>query len=74
MCLGLPGKIMKIDGNKGTIETLGALRDVSLDFVPDAKPGDYVLVHAGFAIEKIDEDEAVKTIDLFKELEGQFDG
>lgn len=74
MCLGLPGKIIKVEENKGTIETLGAFRDISLDFVPDARPGDFVLVHAGFAIEKIDEEEALKTIELFKELEGVFNG
>lgn len=69
MCLGLPGKIIKIEGNIGTVETLGALRDISLDLVPDACPGEYVLVHAGFAIEKIDEQEALKTLELFRELE-----
>lgn len=74
MCLGLPGKIVKIEGNMGTIEMLGASRDVSLDFVMGVEVGDYVLVHAGFAIQKIDEEEAERTIELFRELEELKDG
>ncbi len=69
MCLGLAGKIIRIEGRLGTVEILGASREVSLDFVADAKEGDYVLVHAGFAIQIIDEEEALKTIELFRELE-----
>lgn len=69
MCLGLPGKIIRIDGKLGTVEMLGASREISLDFTADAKEGDYVLVHAGFAIQIIDEEEALKTIELFSELE-----
>lgn len=74
MCLGLPGKIVKIEANMGTIEMLGASRDVSLDFVMGVEVGDYVLVHAGFAIQKIDEEEAERTIELFRELEELKDG
>lgn len=69
MCLAIPGIIKKIeDKNFAQIDFDGVMRSASLDMLPNAKVGDYVLVHAGFAIEKVDEAEAQKTIDLLKEL------
>lgn len=71
MCLAIPGKVKKIDENKiAEIDFEGVLRTASMDMLPSAKVGDYVLVHAGFAIEVVDEAEAKKTIDLLNEING----
>lgn len=72
MCLAIPGKIVKIENMTGLAEILGASREVSLDLLKDIQIGDYVLIHAGCAIQKIDEEEALKTIELFNELKGLF--
>lgn len=74
MCLAIPAKIteMKEDG-LATVDILGVKRDIALDLTPQAQLGDYVLVHAGFAIEVVDADYAQETIDLimqFPELAG----
>ena len=68
MCLAIPGKVITIEDNIGTVEVSGVTRKVSFDLTPDVKVGDYVLVHAGYAIEVIDEEEALKTLEIFKEL------
>ncbi len=68
MCLAIPGKIVSIEDNLAEVEIAGVIRRVSLDLAPEAKLNDYVLVHAGFAIQVIDEKEALKTLELFKEL------
>ena len=54
MCLAIPGKILERDKHSGRIDFGGLIRKVSLDLVPDAVSGDVVLVHAGFAIQKVD--------------------
>ena len=69
MCLAVPMRLIQKTGVKGQVETGGVTRDVGLDFLPDVEVGDYVLVHAGFAIQRLDEDEALKTLELFAELE-----
>jgi hydrogenase expression/formation protein HypC len=68
MCLGLPGKVKKIDGNMAVADFLGVEREIAIDFVPGVKPGDYVLVHAGAAIQILDEAEAAETISIFEDL------
>lgn len=69
MCLAIPGKIVSIDeGGLANVDIMGIERQTSLDLVPDAKIGDYVLVHAGFAIEIIPEDSVSESIDLITEL------
>ncbi len=68
MCLAIPAKIISIDDNIAEVEIAGVTRKVSLDLAPEAKLDDYVLVHAGFAIQVIDEEEALKTLELFKEI------
>jgi hydrogenase expression/formation protein HypC len=68
MCLAIPGKIIKCDEKTGTIDMMGVTRDVSLELIKGIKIGDYVLVHAGCAIQKIDLDEALESIKLFEEL------
>lgn len=69
MCLAIPAKIveLKTDG-LATVDILGVTRDISLDLTPQAAAGDYVLVHAGFAIEVVDEQYAQETIDLINQF------
>ncbi len=69
MCLAIPAEVLKVDGNKGVVDYGGLEQEVSLDLVEDVCPGDYVLVHVGFAIEKVSKDAALETIAIFKELE-----
>lgn len=70
MCLAIPALITeKKSDNLATAEILGVTRDVALDLTPQANVGDYVLVHAGFAIEVVDADYAKETIELVKQLE-----
>lgn len=69
MCLAVPGKIVNITNElTALVDLAGVEREVSLELVPEAKEGNYVLVHAGFAIQVMDEEEALKTLELFKEL------
>ncbi|MBU3112795.1 HypC/HybG/HupF family hydrogenase formation chaperone [Clostridium lacusfryxellense] len=68
MCLAIPGKVLRIDGSKGIVEVGNMKRDVFMHLVPEAKVNEYVLVHAGCAIQMIDEDEAKITLDILKEL------
>jgi hydrogenase expression/formation protein HypC len=67
MCLAIPSKIVKIDNNMATIDVDGVKREASLLLLEDAKVGEYVIVHAGFAINKIDEAAAMETLNLLKE-------
>ncbi len=70
MCLAIPALITeKKSDNLATAEILGVTREVALDLTPQANVGDYVLVHAGFAIEVVDGDYAKETIELVKQLE-----
>lgn len=69
MCLAIPAKIIELsDDHMATVDILGVTREVALDLVPQAGLGDYVLVHAGFAIEVVDEQYAQETIDLIREF------
>lgn len=68
MCLGIPGKIVSIDGRNAIAEILGAERGISIELLENVKTGDYVLIHAGCAIQVVDEEEALNTIKLFNEL------
>ena len=70
MCLAIPALITeKKSDNLATAEILGVTREVALDLTPQANVGDYVLVHAGFAIEVVDADYAKETIELVKQHE-----
>jgi hydrogenase expression/formation protein HypC len=74
MCLAIPGKIENISGDDpltrmGKINFGGILKEASLAYVPEAKVGDYVIVHVGFAISRLDEDEARKVFEYLKEME-----
>ena len=69
MCLAIPAEVIEIQENDlAVVEAGGAKKLISLSLVDDVRVGDYVLVHAGFAIEIVDEREAKKTIELFEEL------
>ncbi len=67
MCLAIPSKITKIENNMATIDVEGVQRKASLLLLEDAQVGDYVIVHAGFAIHKLDEAAAQETLDLLRE-------
>ena len=75
MCLAIPGKILDFHEDRGVrmsrVDFGGVTREACLAYLPDAQPGDYVLVHAGFAISKIDPDEAARTYADLREL-GRF--
>ncbi len=68
MCLGLPAKVVSIDGNSGNVEMMGVTNKISIELLENVQVGDYVLVHAGCAIQVLDEEEALRTIDIFNEI------
>jgi len=72
MCLGIPGKIVEIRDTEflrlGTVDFEGLTREVCLSYVPEAGLGDYVIVHVGFAITRLDEEEARITLRLLREM------
>lgn len=68
MCLGVPGVVKNIEGMEAQVELGGVSRTVSLIMTPEAQVGDYVLVHTGFAISVIDEEEAQETLRLLAEF------
>ncbi|MGO9405221.1 MAG: HypC/HybG/HupF family hydrogenase formation chaperone [Terriglobales bacterium] len=72
MCLAIPGKILEIQElgtmRVGRVQFGGIVRQVSLDFVPEAGLGDYVMVHVGFAISRVDASEAERTYKLLQEM------
>lgn len=69
MCLAVPLKIIEINGADGVGEYEGIRRNVRLDFIENPKVGEYVMVHAGFAIERLNEQQAKEDIEAWKELE-----
>ena len=74
MCLGIPVKIVKItDHSLAEVEIGGVRRKASLDLIDDARVGDFVILHAGFAIQKMDEDDARETLRLLEGTAAQVD-
>ncbi|MGK5086478.1 HypC/HybG/HupF family hydrogenase formation chaperone [Bdellovibrionota bacterium FG-2] len=69
MCLAIPMKVLEIQGTKGTLEVGGVMRTADLSLVAPVSVGQFVIVHAGFAISLMQEDEAQKTLALFREIE-----
>ena len=67
MCLAIPARIVSIEGTNGVIDLEGVRREISLLLCPGSQVGQYALVHAGFAITVLDEDEAQKGLDVFAE-------
>ena len=68
MCLAIPLRIAEICGNDGIGEANGLRRAIRLDFIREPKIGDYVIVHAGFAMERLNEAEALATLEAFREV------
>ena len=68
MCLAMPMKILTIDGSLAQCGAGGLTQHIRVDFITDPQPGDYVMVHAGFAIEKMSEKEALQNISLLEEI------
>ncbi len=68
MCLAIPLKIVEIDGKEALGEALGMRRKIRLDFIRDARIGEYVMVHAGFAIERLEESQALEDIGAWEEM------
>lgn len=67
MCLSIPAKILEINDDKAVVSIGGTNVNADLSLIEDVSVGDYVLVHTGFALQKIDEEEALSTLDLFRE-------
>lgn len=77
MCLAIPARITQVDqeaaklgSNMAEVEIMGVTRKVSLDLTPEASVGDYVLVHAGFALQVVDEEYAKETLEMLAEIPG----
>ncbi len=73
MCLAIPGKVQSIEGDDpftrmGKVDFGGVVKQIALAYLPDVEVGDYVIVHVGFAISKLDEEEAAKTLEYLREM------
>lgn len=68
MCLGIPMLVTKIEGNRAEVEAGGIVKVIMLDLIDGIEKGDYVLVHTGYAIEKLDAEEAAETLELIKQV------
>lgn len=68
MCLAVPARVLTIEGDEGTVDLGGITRQVSFAVTPDVKVGDYVLLHTGYAISIVDEEEARESLLLFEDL------
>jgi hydrogenase expression/formation protein HypC len=68
MCLGVPAKILETGGGLAVVELGGVRREISVMLIDDVSVGDWVIIHAGFAIEKLSEEEAEQTLALFREI------
>ena len=73
MCLAIPSKIVEIENNMGTIDVDGVKGKVSLLLLDDPKVGDYVIVHAGFAIQRIDEEAAIESLEILRKAASLMD-
>ena len=70
MCLAIPGKLVEKDGVKGTVDLGGLNKEVDLTFVPDVEIGEWLIIHTGFGLEIISEQDARETIDLLQQAYG----
>ena len=69
MCLAIPLKLTEINGSEAVGEAMGMKRGLRVDFIPEPKIGDYVIVHAGFAIERLPEKQALEDLEAWKEVQ-----
>lgn len=70
MCLAIPLKLIEINGKKAVGEAMGMKRELRVDFIAEPKIGDYVIVHAGFAIERLPERQALEDLEAWEEVGG----
>ena len=72
MCLAVPGQVLEIEERDGTrfaqVDFGGVTKEVCLEYVPDLQVGEYTIVHVGFALQRLDEESAQETLDLFRQL------
>jgi len=68
MCLAIPMKLIEVQGARGIVALGGIRKEIMLTLTPDARIGDYVIIHAGYAIEILNEEEAEQTLDLLREI------
>ena len=68
MCLAIPLRLIEIHGKAAVGEAMGMRREIRVDFIEDPKPGDYVIVHAGFAIERLPEKQALEDLGAWEEV------
>jgi hydrogenase expression/formation protein HypC len=73
MCLAIPAKIVNIEDSMGTVDMAGIQKKVSLILLEDAQVGDYIIVHAGFGIHKIDEEAAMESLRILREAASLMD-
>ena len=69
MCLAVPLKLIEINGTEAVGDAMGVQRKIRVDFIPEPKIGDYVIVHAGFAIERLPEQQALEDLETWEELD-----
>jgi hydrogenase expression/formation protein HypC len=69
MCLSIPAKVLSVDGDQAVVSVGGTNYEASLQLLDDVQVGDYILLHTGFAIQKISEEEAIETLKVFEEFE-----
>ncbi|NJE01667.1 HypC/HybG/HupF family hydrogenase formation chaperone [Thermococcus sp. JdF3] len=74
MCLAVPGKVVEIHGKTAVVDFGGVRREVRLDLLPEVGIGDYVIVHTGFAIERLDEERALEILEAWAEVERALEG
>ena len=70
MCLAVPLKIVEIHGREAVAESMGMKRKIRVDFIDNPRVGEYVIVHAGFAIERLPEEQALADLETWEELDG----
>ncbi|MBP3210823.1 MAG: HypC/HybG/HupF family hydrogenase formation chaperone [Oscillospiraceae bacterium] len=70
MCLAVPLKIVEINGREAVAESMGMKRKIRVDFIDNPRVGEYVIVHAGFAIERLPEEQALADLETWEELDG----
>ncbi len=74
MCLAVPGRVIEIKGKVAVVDFGGVRREVRLDLLPNVEAGDYVIVHTGFAIERLDEKRALEILEAWAEVEKALEG
>ena len=69
MCIAIPAQVVEIEGEKGVVNLGGVNKEINFSFTPEVKEGDWVLMHTGFALNIISEDDAQETLKIFEEME-----